>query len=689
MIVKIAIDVPLFKLFDYRWDLEILRRRPAVGQIVKVEFGKKMTTGIVLQINENSSSSNDQIKTLKDVLQVAPLIEMDPALLRVCLFSAKYYLRPIGEILFSSIPTEWKKPERWQSLEKQKEKHLNKKNSEKNNESHIWNLNKDQKEALEYLKKISQSNRFDVTLLKGITGSGKTAVYLEWIKTVLQDDKSQCLIMVPEINLTPQLEKIIKEVFLNEEIEILHSNITPAKRNIAWWKIQNGISRVIVGTRLSIFAPIPHLKAIVVDEEHDYSYKQQDGLRYNARDLAIWRAADCKIPIVLITATPSSETWQKVEQKKIQILQLNQKAKFGATEADVRIIDLVQAKKNKQLDEAGLTQEIKEVIKQTWFNKKQSLIFINRRGYSPILHCASCAWKSQCKKCSAFMVVHKKRNNQVSFQLQCHHCGTTQAPPRSCPNCGNQDLKTIGMGTQKIEEYLQSEFPEIKMIRIDSDSTKSKGGADLLFNEVHSGLPCLIVGTQMVSKGHDFQHIQSVIVLDADKSLYSQDFRSVEKLFSQLVQVAGRGGRSNQTEGSKVYIQTEFKEHPLFEALKNKQYDQFFTQTLKERKENNLPPYIYQALIIVESKNAEKNIQILLEIKEYLRKKITKKIEISDPFPRTLHKLSGIERDQILIESVDRQELQEVLEKALDLIEEIKKESRAIKINIDRDPILY
>lgn len=690
-IVKVAIDVPIFQLFDYLWDDKKLNQNPQQGLIVKVEFGNKEKIGIVLQDKYQESNSNDQQRKLKSVLGIAQVIKMDDGLIRLCQFASKYYLRPLGEILFSTIPTEWKKTERWEALEKQKNRNLKKEKAEPTfeKEHELWSLNQEQKYAYDQLNKTSDKKAYELILLKGVTGSGKTAVYLQWLKNILKGNQGQCLILVPEINLTPQLEKIIRNVFVNEEVSVLHSNITPAKRNFAWWQIQNGISRVIIGTRLSIFAPIPHLKAIVVDEEHDGSYKQQDGLRYNARDLAIWRGADIKIPVVLTSATPSSETWQKVIEKKITLLELNKKAKEGATFSQLHVIDTYKAKKNKTVDSYGLTTEIKKIIEETWQRNKQTLVYINRRGYSPILHCAACQWKSECKKCSAWMVVHKKSTGKSDFNLQCHHCGLVMYPPKYCPDCGNQDLKTIGLGTQKIEEHLSQEFPKIELMRIDSDTTKAKGSADALFTKVHEGKPCLIVGTQMITKGHDFQHVETVVVLDVDKSLFSQDFRAIEKIFSQLVQVAGRGGRSAQTKQSNIYIQTEFVDHQLFKALSEHRYDDFITDIVMERKENELPPHTYQALIIVESKTEINNLEILHEIKNYIEGLAYKKTLIYDPTPRMLHKLSGIERNQLLIESQDRIELQTLLEKALDLIEELKKKTRTIKIHIDRDPTLF
>jgi primosomal protein N' (replication factor Y) len=532
--VKIAIDVPLFQLFDYTWSLEELLQNPKVGDIVKVEFGKKIVAGIVIQIDENDTNANKQIRNLKPVLEISPELKVTQQVINLCQFSSRYYLKPLGEILFSSLPSDWKKPNKWAVLQKQILKEQEKKQNNSNAEEYSWNLNEEQIKSLEYLKTSSNKKKFELTLLKGITGSGKTAVYLTWLKEVLKDQTAQCLILVPEINLTPQLEKIVKQVFVNEEVTVLHSDITSAQRNIAWWKIEKGISRVILGTRLSIFAPAKKIKAIVIDEEHDYSYKQQDGLRYNARDLAIWRASELKVPIVLTSATPSSETWQKVLQKKISLLTLNKKAKDGASLSNLSLINMDIERKNKKINAYGITEKLNEVITRTKKNNKQTLIYINRRGYAPILYCKTCSWKSTCKKCSAWMVVHKKigSNRRV---LQCHHCGSNQYIPLSCPECGNQDLETLGMGTQKIEEFLKDTYPEIDTIRIDSDSTKTKGSAEALFKKIHAGDPLIIIGTQMIIKGHDFQHIQSIIVIDVDKSLYSQDFRAVEKIFSQLV----------------------------------------------------------------------------------------------------------------------------------------------------------
>jgi len=688
VIVKLAIDVPLFQLFDYTWSQEELFQAPQIGDIVKVEFRTKIRAGIVLQINENNSCANDQIKNLKPVLAVAEGISVTNQVINICQFSSKYYLRPLGETLFTSIPADWKNPNKWNLLQKQKLKQQEKNISNSDVKEYKWQLNEEQTKSLKYLQTSSNKKKFELTLLKGITGSGKTAVYLTWLKDVLREENAQCLILVPEINLTPQLEKIVKQVFVSEEVTILHSDITSVQRNIAWWKIEKGVSRVILGTRLSIFAPAKNIKAIVIDEEHDNSYKQQDGLRYNARDLAIWRAAELKIPIVLTSATPSSETWHKVIENKIRLLTLTKKAKEGASLSNLSLIDLGRARKNKKINAYGLSDEIHEVITQTHKNNKQTLIYINRRGYAPVIYCKTCSWKSCCKNCSAWMVVHKKIGSNRKI-LQCHHCGRNQNSPLSCPECGNQDLETLGMGTQKIEEFIKDTYPEIELIRIDSDSTKTKGSAEELFKKIHNGDPAIIIGTQMIIKGHDFQHIQSIIVIDVDKSLYSQDFRAVEKIFSQLVQVAGRAGRGELASGANIYIQTEFVDHPMFKALANHQYDEFITEIVNERQEYQLPPYSHQALIIAESKSEQKNNEALTNLKQYLEEELPENIQISDPTPRVLQRLSGVDRNQILIETNDRVKLQKILEKALDYIEVIKKKSRSIKLQIDRDPLQF
>jgi primosomal protein N' (replication factor Y) len=353
-------------------------------------------------------------------------------------FASQYYIHALGETIIPTVPQMWKKPDDWEKIPKKLVADALKK--KKKSEPQIGEgfidenlLNDGQKLAIEKLRRCP-SDEFRAILLQGQTGSGKTAVFLNWLSGLLEDTSAQALLLVPEINLTPQLERRVRAYFPDKKMVVLHSGVSEKVRGIAWYEAMTGKAQIILGTRLAALTPLPNLRAIVVDEEHDGSYKQQDGLRYNARDLAIWRGVDIKIPVLLTSATPSSETWQKVIQKKITLFELTKKAKEGATISQLHLIDLNQARKNKTIDTHGLTSEIKKVIQTTWEKNKQILVFINRRGYSPILHCGSCQWKSECKKCSAWMVVHKKKFGDKDFSLQCHHCGLVSAPPASCPS---------------------------------------------------------------------------------------------------------------------------------------------------------------------------------------------------------------------------------------------------------------
>jgi primosomal protein N' (replication factor Y) len=690
-LVQIAIDIPLFKLFEYSWNQQQLGRAPEVGVIVEIEFGKKKIAGIVLEINPQSDRQleNPSYK-IKEVIKISPCPIMRDEELKLFQFLSKYYLRPIGEVVFASIPSEWKKPNNWEKIQKS----IHKKET-KNKISEYSPLNliltHEQNFAISELKKLSIDKKYSITFLRGVTGSGKTAVYLEWVKNLTDDPSKQCLILVPEINLTPQLEKTVRSICLQKEVIILHSNLTPSERNYAWWKIQMGRGQIIVGTRLSVFTAIKHLSAIIIDEEHDNSYKQQDGMRYSARDVAIWRAADLKIPVLLCSATPSLETWEKVLNKKIALLTLSKRAKFGATTPIIEIIDTNKEKNQEKLKLLGLCEYTVDQIHKTSLRKKQSLIFINRRGYAPVLTCHACKWKSQCKNCSSWQVFHKTSGINKRPMMQCHHCGIIEKIPDECPECGNQDLRHLGVGTQSIEESIEKELNELRVLRIDTDTTRLKGSAQKLFEKIHQGEVDVVIGTQMLSKGHDFSNVETVVVVDIDKSLYSYDFRATEKMYAQLIQVAGRSGRGENLENSKIIIQTAFPEHKIFKAIKEESFNEYYEELLDERKIAKLPPFTYQALIIAESKDQTKNVIFLKELKGNVERYINnnKDCIIYDPVPRSIQRVGGIERTQILIESFDRKKLQIYLEKTLDYSEEMKTRNRSIKVIIERDPISF
>ncbi len=689
--VQVAIDIPLYKLFEYSWDITRFNSAPIIGQIVEVEFGKKKCSGIILEIKVASIDKDEQKPyNVKEVLNIAPCQPIDKEL-KLYKFASKYYLRPLGEVIFSSIPRDWKNPEKWTKIKKAIEKKSSKTVDIEREEKLNLLFNEEQVKAIKALNEVSLNEKFEILLLKGITGSGKTAVYLEWIKGITKEQNKQCLILVPEINLTPQLVQTVKNICIGRDVVILHSNLTPNERNLAWFKLQKGEGQIIVGTRLSVLTPIKNLSAIIIDEEHDNSYKQQDGMRYSARDIAIWRSADLKIPVLLCSATPSLETWQRVVQKKIQLLELTKRAKSGSTIPEIIIIDLKQENKTAQYKESGLTNFVKDQIIETTKREKQVLIYINRRGFAPILACDACNWKSGCKKCSTWQVIHKKIGYQKKSMLQCHHCGLIEKTPDACPECGNQDIKPVGLGTQKIEENIEKIFKDLRILRIDTDATRKKGQAEELFQMVHRNEVDVIIGTQMLSKGHDFSNVETVIVIDVDKSLYSSDFRATEKMFAQLVQVAGRGGRGENSVNSKIIIQTEFPKHEIFKALTDENLNSFYKELLQERNIAKLPPFTYQALILAESKNQNKNKEVLIEIKSYLEKVINPSDAciIYDPIPRGIQRVGGIERTQMLMESKDRLKLQKSLEKGLDYSEYIKTKNHSMRIIIERDPITF
>jgi len=383
---------------------------------------------------------------------------------------------------------------------------------------------------------------------------------------VLVDPTDQVLIMVPEINLTPQLEQSVREAFPEKTLAVLHSGLTERTRADAWMAANAGKAQIILGTRMSIMASIPNLKAIVVDEEHDLSYKQQEGVRYSARDLAIWRAKKNEIIVLLVSATPSLESWHAAVEGKYKRLTLSERGSKEASQPIIEILDLKEERRVGKKINNGISDSLIEAIHATLKKGLQTLIFINRRGYSPVLSCEACGWLSDCAKCSAHMVLHKLPRG--GSNLCCHHCGLIKYIPRSCPDCGNSDLLPIGQGTQKIEQYLAEVFSNAKILRIDADSTRTKGSAEELFGAVHDGQVDIVVGTQMITKGHDYQSVGLVGVIDADASLFSQDYRASERLFAQLMQVAGRAGRSGRSVQSKVIIQTRYPTAAPYKYLK-------------------------------------------------------------------------------------------------------------------------
>ena len=703
IVVQVVVDKPLAQGFDYLWDAEKLGGLPQIGHVIEVPFARSSAVGLVIKVSDHSDY---EIEKLKSVNRLAPLPPLDPASLRLMNFASQYYVHALGETILPTIPQMWKKAENWESIPKKLELAEKKKSKAATlaSEGLITEaqLNPDQKNALqELLAEGKKENQFRVILLQGQTGSGKTAVFLNWLASILKDESAQVLLLVPEINLTPQLERRVRAYFPDKKMAVMHSGVSEKKRGIAWFEAMTGKAQIILGTRLAALTPMPNIKAIVVDEEHDASYKQQEGTRYSARDLAIWRAHDQAIPIMLSSATPSLETWQAAQSQRYEYIRLDQRAQ-GASLPKVHLID-TRNPQNQFSPGDGAAPKEKSLITKTLANaitsaleeKKQSLILINRRGYAPVLSCTACNWLSKCTQCSTYTVMHKAGALGKRSVLSCHHCGLVKPIPQFCPECGNADLKTLGHGTQKLEDAIEEIWPQARVLRVDTDSSRKNKGAEALFQEIHDGNVDIVVGTQMIAKGHDYQNIGLVAVLDADSRLYSADFRAAERLFAQLVQVAGRAGRSGASgeAGGDIYIETQYPESPVFQYLLRHDVDGFLTFTASERAEAKLPPYSYQALIHAESKSLNKAIQFLGELKTRMKMKgmVTKELKVYDPVPKPVMRVASVERAQLLIESANRKALQEALEM---IDQELRQDSQGrisktsrIRWLIERDPI--
>ncbi len=685
IIVQVAIDSPLNQLFDYAWN-EDFASLPQKGQIVQVSFGRQECVGVVLGVLEKSD--HDPAK-IKKVQAIAPLTPISDDVVAMAEFAAIYYQRPIGEVLIPSIPKMWRQKNKWELLGK--EKKLSKasaaaKNIKAKSGDEI-SLNKEQLFIVEKLWQQSISKKFSCNLLQGITGSGKTLTYLHWLKKILNDDVSQVMIMVPEINLTPQLEASVEQAFPGKKLVVMHSGITDRTRADNWEKAHSGKAQIILGTRMAVATSAPNLKAIVVDEEHDLSYKQQEGVRYSARDLAVWRGKKLNIPVVLASATPSLETWFHAQEKRYETLSLKERAAKNAKPPLIQILDLKQEQKAGKKNEHGISEYLLNELQKNIEQGRQSIIYINRRGYSPVLNCQACGWLSDCLKCSAHMVLHKITEQKKN--LCCHHCGVMKLVPKACPDCGNTDLSPLGKGTQKIEEFLSERFPKAKILRIDADTTRAKGSAESLFSEIHEGDADIIVGTQMIAKGHDYKSVSLVGVIDADASLFSQDFRASERLFAQLMQVAGRAGRSEEAGESKVIIQTNYPDAAPYKYLRNADVDGFLEEIKNERQVVGLPPFSYQALVHGEHKTLQLAMDMLKDAAQLAKsdKIWPAKVMLSDVIPRAMVRIAGKERAQMLVESENRQDLQKSIEILQHYLTEAHTKRKGVGWYIERDPI--
>ncbi|MEO6271187.1 MAG: primosomal protein N', partial [Lautropia sp.] len=503
-------------------------------------------------------------------------------------------------------------------------------------------------------------------LLHGVTGSGKTEIYIRWFRHLLDcHPLNQVLMLVPEIGLTPALLSQLRSRFSDEPIAVLHSEMPDAARASNWMAAASGQARIILGTRLAVLAQIPRLAAIVVDEEQDPSFKQQEGIRYSARDMAIARASLSRVPILLGSATPSLESWRNAQLGRYRLLHLPERA-GGSALPTVEVVPLRGASLQQ-----GLTPVALKAIETVIGRGEQALIFLNRRGYAPVISCDNCGWLSRCDHCDAFRVLHRMGGPVPGpaadrprglYRLICHHCATETSVPRACPDCGNQDLAALGRGTQRLEEGLAGLFPSARIARLDRDVARRRGATERFLAAAHAGETDLLIGTQMLAKGHDFTRLTLVVVVDADAGLFAADFRAPERLFATLMQVAGRAGRHRAC-GATTLIQTRYPEHPLFASLKRHDFPGFAALELQGRAASGLPPFSHQALLLAQARAMETTLGFLQAARErLLSMDMAGAVTVCDPVPMPLAKLRDVSRAQLLVECGSRKELHRLLE---------------------------
>lgn len=721
--------MPLDRLFDYLSGVQAAQ----IGQRVLVPFGRRSQIGIVIGFAETSEFP---IEKLKPVIQVfADEQPINAETLSLIKFSAHYYQYPFGQALISALPSRLRQIApavsrkqfiyqltelgRVQIVEQIPKRQLIKRRvfealqaSELLTEAALdaisnsarkavkqlvvdgWaysqqvqvglrvleqqsstepDLNDEQAYAVEQI--VQAPNEFKAWLLHGITGSGKTEVYIRLMQHFLAAKDTQVLVLVPEINLTPQLESRFRSRFANIQLVSLHSNLSESERLHHWQLAQSGAAKIIIGTRLSIFTPLSNLKLIIIDEEHDSSYKQQDSMRYHARDIALMRAKRLNIPVVLGSATPALESWHNAAEKKYNLLSLNRRAVTAAQLPNIECIDTTKVNLQQ-----GLTPQLIAALKLRLARKEQSLLFINRRGYSPVLLCSACHWIAPCMRCSSRLVVHLGQR-----KLRCHHCGHEQNIPLQCPSCGNADLHPTGHGTQRLEQTLAQLLPTARIARVDRDSISRKNALVEILDKVHNQEVDILVGTQMLAKGHDFPNLTLVGVIDTDSALHSPDFRASERLFAQLMQVAGRAGRADKV--GQVIIQTQFPEHALFKALRSQDYVSYVNAMLQEREQVQFPPYVFMALLRAEA-NDFQLVQQFLNHAFKLTRSLSSEVTVYDPIRPQMERLKGMERGHVLMQTGNRGALQRLLRS---LVSQLRGQAIASKVRwvIDVDPLEF
>ncbi|MFB4392708.1 MULTISPECIES: primosomal protein N' [unclassified Pseudomonas] len=733
VILRLALPSPLRRLFDYRAPAAMARQPLTPGMRIRVPFGRREMIGVLVEVCEQSEVPADKLKPASKLLD--PVSPLPPALFKLCLWTAQYYQHSLGDTLSWALPVllrqgepaEVRQERFWHAVQgarlddpriarapRQREalqalaqhphgvahsvlgklglnkdsldlllakdlvqvevrRHLPSARHEHWLAQPELPLNEEQRAAFEAVR--SGFGSFHAFLLAGVTGSGKTEVYLQLIRETLEAGK-QALILIPEINLGPQTLARFEQRF-NARIALLHSAVNDRERLDAWLAARDGEADIIIGTRSALFTPMKNPGLIIIDEEHDGSYKQQEGLRYHARDLAVVRAHQENIPILLGSATPSLESLHNAHTGRYGLLRMNQRA-GGARQPRFLRLDV----RSRPLD-SGISGPLQQAIGQTLEAGQQVLVFLNRRGFAPTLLCHDCGWLSECPRCDARMTVHQR-----SGVLRCHHCGYDERLPLQCPQCAHVDLRPVGAGTERAEERLKTLFPQYPVLRVDRDSTSRKDAMQQLFSTIQRGQPSILVGTQMLAKGHHFPKVTLVAILDADGGLFSGDFRASERMAQLIVQVAGRAGRAD--EPGKVIVQTHLAEHPLLVQLTEQGYFAFAEQALSERRAAGLPPFSHLALLRAEAHKPGQAEGFLDEAcagaERLLAEQGAQGIELLGPVPAPMERRAGRFRAQLLIQANARAALHRLISSWLLVLEQMPS-GRQVRWSLDVDPV--
>jgi len=730
-VIRVAIQRPIYKLLDYRCDFAL---RPKVGCLLKVPLSNSVVVALVVETNIESEFKN--LKEVVEILDDDPLI--DDEMMTLLNWASNYYFYPLGEVLFHALPVALRKGKQkpklriWQAsrigqtfnlddlkrapkqqsllklLQKGEigEQYLNDqlgktwrnilkqldkkelvtfrevdtdfqilKNSEQPPKKIQLTLTDEQQQSVQSIGEYFKEKNPKPILLHGITGSGKTEVYLRVIEPILALDK-QVLVLVPEIGLTPQLLRRFKEHFPQYSTAIMHSGLAEGERLRLWMGAKSGTIDIIIGTRSAIFTPMNNLGVILIDEEHDASFKQQEGFLYQGRDMAIKRAYDLSVPVLLGSATPSLESLQNVNQGRYHYLRLASRP--GTSKRPEMVVQDIRALPL----EAGISSLLMSEIRTHIQNNNQVMVFLNRRGFSPVLMCPACGWHASCNHCEMGMTYHASAHKVI-----CHHCGVEEFIKSTCPDCHSDKLTTQGQGTERIEQALKTHFPETPVIRIDRDSTSKKGSLEKKLQQVNKGDPVILIGTQMLTKGHDFPKLTLVGILDVDQALFSTDYRAQERLAQQVLQVSGRAGRGEQK--GRVVLQTSQPEHPLLISLLSKGYLQVSKEILNERKLWHYPPFGAQALIRVSADKESAGMNFLNKLVGQLQLEsggFNQGVELLGPIPSPLAKRAGRFRSQLLISSEQRGQLHAMIKRILPKLIKYRR-TGGVRWIIDIDPM--